>query len=93
VTTGGPNNAVAVLINNSGQLGTVSSSRRHKEDIHEMGAASDGLLRLRPVTLRCKQLYVDGSKPVQYVPPGNYGSTTATFYLPSPLGLCYVPVG
>ncbi len=31
----------------SGQLGTVSSSRQVKEDISEMGAASERLLALR----------------------------------------------
>jgi hypothetical protein len=31
-----------------------------------MGAASDGLLRLRPVTFRYKKRYADGSKPIQY---------------------------
>jgi hypothetical protein len=56
----------AVLINSIGQLGTVQSSRRYKEDIHDMGATSDGLLRLRPVTFRYKKPYNDGSKPIQY---------------------------
>jgi trimeric autotransporter adhesin len=55
-----------VIINSSGQLGTVPSSRRYKEDIRDMGAASDGLLRLRPVTFRYKKPLDDGSKPVQY---------------------------
>jgi polyhydroxyalkanoate synthesis regulator phasin len=31
-----------------------------------MAAASDGLLRLRPVTYRYKQPYADGSKPIDY---------------------------
>ena len=55
-----------VLIDSNGQLGTVRSSRRYKEDIQTMGAASDGLLRLRPVTFRYKKPLDDGSKPVQY---------------------------
>jgi len=55
-----------VLINSTGQLGTVQSSRRYKEDIRDMGAASDGLLRLRPVTFRYKKPLDDGTKPVQY---------------------------
>ncbi len=58
--------AVDVVIDSAGQLGTVSSSRRYKEDIHDMAGASDGLLRLRPVTFRYKKPYADGSKPVQY---------------------------
>jgi len=56
----------AVLINGSGQLGTAQSSRRYKEDIHDMGEASDGLMCLRPVTFRYKKPYDDGSKPIQY---------------------------
>jgi hypothetical protein len=64
VTTGGA--AVPVLVDSNGQLGTVLSSRRYKEDIHDMGSASDGLLRLRPVTFRYKKRYADGSKPIQY---------------------------
>jgi len=60
------NNAVSVLIDSNGNLGTISSSRRYKEDIHDMGAASNGLLRLRPVTFRYKKPYADGSKPIQY---------------------------
>jgi hypothetical protein len=65
VTTGS-NNAVPVMIDGNGQLGTVSSSRRFKEDIQEMGEASSGLLRLRPVTFRYKKPFADGSKPIQY---------------------------
>jgi len=55
-----------VVIDSSGQLGTVNSSRRFKEDIHDMGEASSGLLRLRPVTFRYRQPFADGSKPVEY---------------------------
>jgi hypothetical protein len=51
VTTG-LNDAVAVMIDSAGQLGTVSSSRRFKQDIADMGDASLGLMRLRPVTFR-----------------------------------------
>jgi hypothetical protein len=65
VTTGN-NNAVPVLIDSAGQLGTVSSSHRYKEDIHDMGAASDRLLRLRPVTFRYSKPFADGGRPVQY---------------------------
>jgi hypothetical protein len=59
-------NGVAVYINSNGQLGTVQSSRRYKEDIQDMGAASDGLMRLRPVTFRYKKPFTDGSQPMQY---------------------------
>jgi len=65
VTTG-LNNAVPVLIDTNGQLGTANSSARFKEDISDMDAASDGLLRLRPVTFRYITPYADGSKPVEY---------------------------
>ena len=60
------NNAVNVVIDSNGQLGTVSSSRRFKEDIQDMGEASRGLLRLRPVTFRYQKPFADGSKPIQY---------------------------
>ena len=60
------NNAIPVVIDSAGQLGTVSSSRRFKEDIEDMGAASHDLMRLRPVTFRYKQPFADGSKPIQY---------------------------
>ena len=55
-----------VVVDSNGNLGTVSSSRRYKEDIQDMRDASDGLLRLRPVTFRYKEPFGDGSKPVQY---------------------------
>ncbi len=65
VTTGS-HDAVAVMIDFTGQLGTINSSRRFKEDIRDMAAASSGLLHLRPVTYRYNQPYADGSKPVDY---------------------------
>jgi uncharacterized coiled-coil protein SlyX len=65
-TRTGNDNAVPVVIDSNGQLGTVSSSRRFKEDIQDMGAASSGLMRLRPVTFRYRQPFSDGSKPLQY---------------------------
>jgi hypothetical protein len=58
---------VPVLINTAtGQLGVASSSRRYKEDIQDMGDASNGLMRLRPVTFRYQKPFADGSKPIQY---------------------------
>jgi hypothetical protein len=51
-TTTAANNAIAVFIDVNGQLGTASSSRRVKTDIEAMGAASESLLRLRPVSFR-----------------------------------------
>ena len=65
VTTGLAN-AVPVVIDANGQLGTISSSRRVKEDIQPMGSASERLLELRPVTFRYKQPYEDGGQPVQF---------------------------
>jgi hypothetical protein len=59
-------NAVPVLIDSNGQLGTTSSSRRFKEEIRDMGEASSGLMRLRPVTFRYKKAYADGSRPLDY---------------------------
>jgi len=64
--TTGASNPVAVMIDINGQLGTVNSSRRFKEDIQDMGDASNSLMRLRPVTYRYKQPYADGSKPLDY---------------------------
>jgi hypothetical protein len=49
VTTGN-NNAIAVLIDSAGQLGTVSSTRRMKHDIQDMGNDSAAIYQLRPVT-------------------------------------------
>ena len=65
ITTVNPN-AIPVVIDSAGQLGTVSSSRRFKEDIHDMADASRRLLQLRPVTFRYTQAYADGAKPIQY---------------------------
>ena len=48
-------NAIPVLIDSSGQLGTTFSSRRFKKDIQDMGDATARLLELRPVTFRYKQ--------------------------------------
>jgi hypothetical protein len=65
VTTG-LSTLTTVLVDGNGQLGTISSSRRYKEDIQDMGKASSDLLRLRPVTFRYKKPYEDGSKPLDY---------------------------
>jgi hypothetical protein len=58
--------AINVVIDPNGQLGTVSSSRRFKEDIHDMGSASRPVLSLRPVTFRYSRTFGDGAKPIQY---------------------------
>jgi hypothetical protein len=46
---------IAVYINSSGQLGTLTSSARFKRDIHSMDKASETILSLRPVTFRYKE--------------------------------------
>jgi hypothetical protein len=50
---------VAVLVNSSGQLGTVLSSRRFKDEIGDMGKESDVLMKLRPVVFYYKPEYDD----------------------------------
>jgi hypothetical protein len=45
---------VAVYVNGSGQLGTLTSSARFKQDIRSMDDASDVILSLKPVTFRYK---------------------------------------
>jgi hypothetical protein len=62
----GNNDAIPVLVDSSGQLVTTPSSRRYKTDIQDMGDASSGLLRLRPVTFRYQKPLADGSQPKQY---------------------------
>jgi hypothetical protein len=47
-------NALPVLIDGAGQLGTASSSKRFKHDIKPMGKASEGILALEPVTFHYK---------------------------------------
>jgi hypothetical protein len=46
--------AVPVIIDANGQLGTVSSSRRFKREIEPMDKASDAILALKPVTFHYK---------------------------------------
>jgi hypothetical protein len=53
VTTGN-NDAVPVLIDSAGQLGTVSSSSRYKTDIKPIEKASESILSLQPVSFRYK---------------------------------------
>jgi hypothetical protein len=60
------NDAIPVLISSTGQLGTISSSLRYKENIAPMAEASAALHKLRPVTFRYKKPHDDGRKPIQY---------------------------
>jgi Chaperone of endosialidase len=46
---------VGVIINSSGQLGTVQSSARYKDNIKPMDKASEAILALKPVTFRYKE--------------------------------------
>jgi len=46
---------VGVIVNSSGQLGTVLSSERFKEAITPMDKVSEAILALKPVTFRYKQ--------------------------------------
>ena len=48
------NNAIPVVVDSAGQLGTLSSSARFKKDIKPMDTASDALLALKPVTFHYK---------------------------------------
>lgn len=65
VTTG-VDDAVAVLIDSAGQLGTASSSARVKENIHDLGRLSAPLADLRPVAFRYRRPFADGNKPIQF---------------------------
>jgi trimeric autotransporter adhesin len=51
VTTGMPD-AIPVMIDQDGQLGTISSSARFKRDIRDIGDGASTALGLRPVTFR-----------------------------------------
>ena len=57
--------AIEVLIDSAGQLGTVSSSRRYKREIQDMGSHSEALMELRPVTFKYRRPYADGSSPTE----------------------------
>ena len=58
--------AIPVLIDSAGQLGTVSSSRRFKDDIADMDAASHALMKLRPVTFHYKTERNPTGRTLQY---------------------------
>ena len=47
--------ARAVYVNASNKIGTLSSSRRYKEEIRPMAEASEAILALRPMTFRYKK--------------------------------------
>ena len=60
------NSPVAVLIDANGLMGIATSSRRYKDDIADMGDASDGLMKLRPVTFRYKNAGASVERPTEY---------------------------
>ncbi len=64
--TTGLTDAVAVVIDGNGQLGTVSSSRRYKDDVADMAGASSGLMQLRPVTFHYKSDQNPAGRTLQY---------------------------
>jgi hypothetical protein len=51
-TTTANNDAIPVVIDSAGQLGTISSSRRVKRDIHDMRDTTATILNLHPVEFR-----------------------------------------
>jgi hypothetical protein len=53
-TTTGVGDAIPVVIDSAGQLGTMSSSRRFKKGIKPIDKASEAVLALKPVTFRYK---------------------------------------
>jgi hypothetical protein len=55
--------AIAVLIDSHGQLGTLSSSRRFKKEIKPMDKTSEAILGLKPVTFHYKS---DGTATLQF---------------------------
>jgi hypothetical protein len=52
-----------VIVSSTGQLGVATSSARYKHDIRDIGNASAGLMKLRPVSFRYNS---DPSRTVQY---------------------------
>jgi hypothetical protein len=53
--TTGNGDAIPVVIDSAGQLGTMSSSRRFKKEIKPMDQTSEAILGLKPVTFRYKK--------------------------------------
>lgn len=58
--------AIPVVVGTDGQLGTTSSSRRVKDDIADMGTASDVLMKLRPVIFHYKSDRNSKARTLQY---------------------------
>ena len=58
--------SATVLVDNTGKLGTILSSRRFKEQIRDMGDSTSALMKLRPVTFLYKPEYDKGLRTLQY---------------------------
>jgi hypothetical protein len=65
VTTG-VGDAIPVVIDSNGQLGTISSSLRTKDHIEALGQVSRAVFDLRPVQFTYTQPFANGTTPVQY---------------------------
>jgi hypothetical protein len=57
---------VPVYINSNGQLGTLTSSLRFKENVRDMGDSSSALMKLRPVTFFYKPEYENAPRMLQF---------------------------
>jgi hypothetical protein len=65
--TTGNADAIPVLVDSAGQLGTVSSSREVKRDIRDIGELAERLLELRPVAFRYNvHAEADPATPLQF---------------------------
>jgi hypothetical protein len=58
--------AVGVVVDANGKLGTIISSRRFKDDIADMDAASSAVMTLRPVTFHYKTDQNPSGRTLQY---------------------------
>jgi hypothetical protein len=56
----------AVYIKSDGQLGTLTSSRRFKEEIRALDSDSEALWGLRPVAFRYRPEVAPGERPLEY---------------------------
>lgn len=63
VTSG---SGVPVYIDSNGQLGTLTSSQKYKEDVRNLGDVTSALMKLRPVTFYYKREYDTGERTLQF---------------------------
>lgn len=57
---------VPVFIDANGQLGTLTSSIRFKENVEDIGSSSEAIYKLRPVSFVYKNDVANGDKTIQY---------------------------